>query len=166
MTYEFVRISEAHRNEVMRIFNYYVEHSFAAYPEEPLPDIFFDKVLEMTKGYPAYVIFKKPKNKVCGFCFLRPYHPFSVFRETAEISYFIEESETGKGLGGQALKLLEEKAKEMGIRNILASISSLNEGSIRFHRHHGFRECGRFLNIGKKMKEDFDVIWMQKEIGN
>jgi len=42
-----------------------------------------------------------------------------------------------------------------------AHISSLNEGSIRFHLRHGFTECGRFRRVGRKRGQDFDMVWMQ-----
>jgi len=71
----------------------------------------------------------------------------------------------GKGIGTKALKLLEEDGRNMGIKQILANISSYNEQSIEFHRKNGFLECGRFLNIGKKNGNNFDVVWMEKEIG-
>jgi phosphinothricin acetyltransferase len=60
------------------------------------------------------------------------------------------------------LDYLINKAKEKGITSILASISSLNERSINFHRKNGFIECGRFREIGKKKGKTFDVVYMQK----
>jgi L-amino acid N-acyltransferase YncA len=59
---------------------------------------------------------------------------------------------------------LEREGKKRGISCILASISSLNEGSIRFHARHGFNECGRFRNVGEKKGTLFDTVWMEKEI--
>ena len=59
---------------------------------------------------------------------------------------------------------LETAGKAQGIRTILASISSLNEGSIRFHERHGFIECGRFRNVGLKRGMVYDTVWMQKDI--
>jgi phosphinothricin acetyltransferase len=49
----------------------------------------------------------------------------------------------------------------MGVDTFLAHISSLNEGSIRFHLRHGFTECGRFRCVGRKRGHDFDMVWMQ-----
>jgi L-amino acid N-acyltransferase YncA len=151
-----------YQKEVMCIFNYYVGTSFAAYPENTLPESFFAKLQEMTTGYPAYVI--KVGDEVAGFCFLRPYSPFSTFKESAEITYFIKQDFTGRGIGKTVLDRLESDAAKMGIRNILASISSRNEQSIRFHEKHGFKQCGRLEATGKKFGEYFDVIWMQKRI--
>jgi phosphinothricin acetyltransferase len=52
----------------------------------------------------------------------------------------------------------------MGIVTVLASISSLNQSSLAFHKKNGFVECGRFVGIGRKMGTGFNVFWMQKKI--
>lgn len=155
---------EKYRSKVMGIFNYYVETGFAAYPEIKLPDKLFDMFLEIAQKYPVYVIKIKDTDQVAGFCLLRSYSPFSSFNETAEISYFIDKDYVGQGIGEQALQKLEQDAKMLKIKTILADISSKNIGSIRFHKKHGFGECGRFKNVGKKFGEYFDVVWMQKTI--
>ena len=157
-------MTEKYEKEVIDIFNYYVENSFAAYPELKLPYEFYNKFLEITRGYPAFVIKKKEIGNVIGFCFLRAYNPFPVFKETAEISYFIEKNEVGKGIGKKALEKLEEEAKKIGIKTLLADISSENIQSINFHKKNGFIECGRFHNVGKKHGKNFDVVWMEKAL--
>lgn len=161
----FEPLAAAHGPAVMAIFNYYVENSFAAYPEKKLPEEFFGRFLEMSRGYPAFAVREKKEGSVIGFCFLHAYHPFPTFKATAEITYFIAPAATGKGIGSDALALLEEGARTMGVRRLLASISSLNKGSIAFHARHGFAECGRFRRIGRKHGREFDMVWMQKELG-
>jgi phosphinothricin acetyltransferase len=52
----------------------------------------------------------------------------------------------------------------MGITALLASISSLNPGSLAFHRKKGFQECGRFVDAGRKKGRDFDEVWMQRMV--
>ncbi|HML26634.1 MAG TPA: N-acetyltransferase family protein, partial [Methanomethylovorans sp.] len=103
---------------------------------------------------------------VCaGFGMLRPHNPMPAFSHTAEITYFIRPELTGKGLGSQMLEYLVTEGKKRGISNVLASISSLNEGSIRFHQKNGFIECGRFRKVARKKDIFFDIVWMQKDIG-
>ncbi len=147
----------------MDIFNHYVLNSFAAYPESKIPNQFFSRFLEIGQAYPAFVI-KSADGRVIGFCLLRPYNPFSTFRETAEVSYFIRGGFTGKGLGTSALAMLEGEARKMGIRHLLADISSENPGSIAFHERNGYTRCGTFGDIGKKFGKSFSVIWMEKQI--
>lgn len=60
----------------------------------------------------------------------------------------------------------------MGILNMNACIARpvqdgryLNDDSIRFHDNMGFTEVGHFHNSGYKFGQWFDMIWMEKMIG-
>jgi phosphinothricin acetyltransferase len=149
--------------QVMRIFNYYVEHSAAAFFEDSVPEPFYFKMLELLGSYPSAAI-RTTNGRIVGFGMVRLHNPLPVFRHTGEITYFIDPQFTGRGLGGNLLTYLEGKARECGITCILAQISSKNYGSISFHKKNGFVESGRLTKIGKKNEEFFDIIWMQKEI--
>jgi L-amino acid N-acyltransferase YncA len=159
----FNPISEFEREEIIDLFNHYIEHSFAAYPEQKVPYEFFTFFLETSRNYPS-VVARLPDGNVAGFGLLRAHNPIPSFRHTAEITYFIQPGLTGNGLGSRILARLESEGKLKGITTILASISSLNKGSIRFHEQHGFTPCGRFVNVGMKRGVTFDTIWMQKFI--
>lgn len=161
MGYSISPISNEDRESIVDIFNYYVENSFAAYPENKLPCQAFDMFLQMANSFPTGSV-KDPNGKVVGFGMLRPHNPMPTFSQTAEVTYFIHSDHTGKGLGKMLLTSLEKEAAEKGITNILANISSLNPNSIKFHQKNGFIECGRFKKVGKKKGQEFDTVWMQK----
>lgn len=161
MEYDFFPLSSSDREEVIDIFNYYIENSFAAYPERRVPYEFFDLFLQATAGYPTAIAKNKSKT-VLGFGMLRPHSPLPTLAGTAEISYFVRPGCTGKGIGSSMLEYLLGEAREKRLHCILASISSFNEGSIRFHSQHGFFECGRFREVGIKHGNFFDIVWMQK----
>lgn len=148
--------------QVMEIFNYYVENSFAAYPQEKLPLPFYDMLLASYKGYPNAAVIVD--GEVAGFGGLRAYSPMSTFRRTAEVSYFLSPEHTGKGLGSAILAHLTDGAQQAGIDCLLASISSLNEASLRFHEKQGFERCGTLRRIGYKNGTEFDVVYMQRFI--
>lgn len=163
--FQFERLSEADRKPVIDIFNYYyyIENSIAAYPENKVDYALYDMLLNMARGYPA-VALKAEDGEIIGFGFLHPYNPFPTFKQASEITYFIKPEHTGKGIGSEMLEYFIQEARKMKIDSILASISSLNERSIKFHAKHGFVECGRFCRIGRKFSRDFDVVWMQRVI--
>jgi phosphinothricin acetyltransferase len=83
-------------------------------------------------------------------------------RQSASITYFIHPEFTGMGIGTAFLEHLLEAGSALGITNFLAHISSLNTGSIRFHQRHGFTECGRFIDVGRKLDQSFDMVWLQR----
>ncbi len=162
-TYTIRPIADEDREAVIDIFNHYVEHSFAAFPESRLPYQAFDMFRQMAHGYPSGAIADQ-NGVVVGFGMLRAHNPMPVFSGTAEWTCFIDRRHTGAGLGKTMLAFLESGGRQMGITNILAHISSLNEASIGFHLKHGFTECGRFENVGKKNGRLFSSVWMQKTL--
>jgi len=154
-------IGKSDCKEVMEIFNYYIENTFAAYPEQRLPDEFFETLLILSHGYPT-VAAKTEEGVVIGFGLLRPYNPLPAFFKTAEITYFLKPGFAGQGIGKAILDYLLDTGKKLGINAVLANVSSLNEESIRFHIKNGFSECGRFREIGRKKGQVFDVLYFQK----
>ncbi len=155
------QMAQEDSKEIADIFNYYIENSFAAYPETKLPPEFFDMVLAMTQGYPALTA-RNEEKILMGFGFLRPYNPMPTFFRTAEITYFVGPEFVGKGIGQALLEYLAQFARKAGISVILANVSSLNEQSIRFHLKNGFSQCGHFKQIGEKNGQIFDVVYFQR----
>ena len=160
MTIQLTPMSMADRKEVIDIFNHYIETSFAAFPDQPFPYESFELILSKCKGFPN--VAARNEQGMVGFGLLHAYNPFPVFSGTAEITYFIKPEWTGKEIGTMMLDYLCQKAKEKGIVTILASISSLNEQSLRFHQSRGFHECGCFRTVGRKKNVSFDIVYMQK----
>ncbi len=163
MKIEFKPMDPGHREQVIGIFNYYVENSFAAYPEDPFPPGFFDELLKMCEGYPA-VVAEDENGEIAGFGLLRPFHAYPAFSRTAFITYFLKPGFTRKGIGRRLLGYLIEQGRKKGITSILADISSLNHQSIDFHRNNGFVECGRLEGVGIKKGKVFDVVYMQRKV--
>jgi phosphinothricin acetyltransferase len=149
--------------QIIDIFNYYVENSFAAYPDDKAPYEFFDRFQQMAQGYP-FLVAKSDDGIVLGFGLLRPHSQIPSFSSAAEITIFVSPTHRGGGVGWGIISALVSEARRLGITAVLASISSLNPESLKFHRKAGFIECGRFVGIGKKRGQQFDVVWMQKNL--
>jgi L-amino acid N-acyltransferase YncA len=161
--YHFEPLTAAHREAVMSIYNHHVANSFAAFPDQPMPPVFFDKMMEMTKGYCAIVV-KGEDGQVIGYAMLRPHHFANTCKRTSEVTYFLLPESTRQGIGKAVLDYLIEQAKRLGINNLTASVSSLNTASMAFHRKNGFRECGCIRRVGRKFGQDFDMVWFQRQL--
>lgn len=161
--YHFTPIAASDGEALIEIFNYYIEESEAAFLEDPVSLGFFEKLLPYLKIYPSAAV-RDDQNTLVGFGMLRLHNQMPAFRHTAEITCFIRPDLTNQGIGRRMVQYLEEQGREAGIQNILACISSRNEGSIRFHTRSGFTECGRFKDAGIKNGRFFDTVWMQKTI--
>jgi len=145
---------------IVSIFNQFVAESFAAYPDQPVDESFFRDRWAAHPEYPFVVA--EVRGRVVGFAYLSPFHQASTMRHTASLTYFIHPDHTSQGIGTVFLEDLLPAGSTLGITNFLAHISSLNPGSVRFHLKHGFTECGRFINVGVKNGQPFDMVWLQK----
>ena len=162
MDIKFEKMGMVYQKDVMKIFNHYVENGTSAFPQDVVPEQFYEMLRKKSEGLSAYVLVDMNNDLVIGFCFLSPYSPLSTFISTSTISYFIDEKYVGKGLGTQCLLKLESDAAALGIHNLIAEISSENERSIKFHEKHGFQMVGKLNDIGEKLNKTFSVIYMQK----
>lgn len=163
MAYIFAEMSASHRRAVIDIFNYFITESHAAFLGEAVDYSFFNQFLKMAHGYPALVV-KAGPGQVVGFGFLRPHYIADSSQKAAQVTYFILPEYTRQGLGTALLDFFIGEARKMGLNSLLASISSRNRESLRFHLRNGFRECNRFLKVGRKFGQDVDAVWMQKQL--
>lgn len=156
-------IREDDGHEIIDIFNYYIENSFAAFPEQKVPYEFFGMLAGMAGELPT-VAARDCDGRILGFGMLRHHNPMPAFSHTAEVTYFLKPGMTGKGIGSSILKYLEDEGAKKGITRLLACVAAPNEGSIRFHEKHGFTHCGKFSKVARKNGVLFDTVWMEKGI--
>ncbi len=78
-------IAESDGKGIIDLFNYYIAHSFAAFPEQEVPYEFFGMFREAGKNYPS-VVLRDSAGDVIGFGLLRAHNPMPAFRHTAEIT--------------------------------------------------------------------------------
>lgn len=156
--------SDEDKEQIINIFNHYIENSMAAYPQKPLPVLAWELIKGKCIQGTVYVAVDSSDN-VVGFALLKSFMEIDTFAHTADLGYFIDPAHTGKGLGKLLLAELESKAREFGIKTLVANVSSQNPGSIAFHERTGFTRCGELPNVGDKRGGSFGLIWFYKNIG-
>ena len=61
-------------------------------------------------------------------------------------------------------KKLEDDAREMGLKNLIALLSTKNKISTKFYYKYGFKSCGIIQNIVKKFDTEFGIIILKKTL--
>jgi phosphinothricin acetyltransferase len=83
------------------------------------------------------------------------------YRLTVENSVYVHPDHQRAGVGSAILLDQIERARQLGIHVIVAGIDAEQEASLALHYKHGFREVGRFPQVGYKFDRWLDAVFMQ-----
>ncbi len=94
---------------------------------------------------PLYVY--ESEGNVIAWASIRDYHERPAYHATVELSIYIDHSETGKGLGSEILPECIRRCRGFGVKNIVASIYTHNEASIKLFKKFGFEQWGELPEV-------------------
>ena len=87
-------------------------------------------------------------NVVIGFVFIHPYRQGrTAVKQTAEISYFIDNNYRRMGIGKKLIEHMESKCYMLGIKTLIAIIIDTNEASINLIEKYGYEKWGHLPKI-------------------
>jgi len=145
------------------IYNWYVLNSTATFHLETVLQKELERMVSLGHHkYQSFVILFD--GEICGFCYLSQFRYKEAYDKSAEITLYLKQGFTGKGVGRRTLLFLEEIAKENNINNLVAVITEGNESSIILFEKAGYFKVGHLKNIGEKFGKALDVVSYQKEI--
>ena len=164
-------IKDAER--LLEIYAYYVENTAITFEYEvPGQEDFQGRIERTLKDYP-YLVLENDEERVCGYAYAGPFVGRAAYRYSCEVTIYLDHDTKGNGYGRALYEALEERLREMGIRNMYACIGDpveedeyLTKNSEHFHQHLGFSKVGEFHKCGYKFHRWYNMIWMEKFTGN
>ncbi len=102
-----------------------------------------------------------PASPIVGWGSLHTFRNKPGYRLTVENSVYVHPDRQREGIGSAILLDQIERAKALGLHVIVAGIDAEQTPSLALHYKHGFREVGRFGQIGYKFDRWLDVIFME-----
>jgi L-amino acid N-acyltransferase len=146
---------------MLNIINEAIIHTTALYDYEPrsfeTQKIWFEK--KISDKMP--VIVAEYENQTIGYGTYGIFRPFEGYKFCVEHSIYIAKEFRGKGIGKKILEELIKLGTDQGFHTMIAGIDAENLASYEFHKKYGFREIGRFHEVGYKFNKWLDVIFMQ-----
>lgn len=114
-------------------------------------------------GYPVIVVREAgdSSRKILGWGSLGSFHAKEGYQYTVEDSIYVGKNCQGKGVGKTLLAALIARAREMGMKTMVAEIEAGHAISIKMHAKEGFTEAGRLANAGYKFDRWLDLLIMQ-----
>lgn len=136
--------------------------------EEELPDISGEFLMDKSKANKnKSIYFVIEDSKPIGVVTIIDKFPLLTYKDdkTAWISICIGENQNrGKGIGKDAMRLLENQCKELGYETIELGVFSMNHRAIGLYKSLGYEEICINPNITYFNGKWYDDIRMQKNI--
>ena len=157
--------------ELLKIYAYYVTDTAISFETEvPSEEEFKLRIEEVLKSYPFIVACKD--DKILGYAYLHSFVGRKAYELSAETTIYQNPDKKKMGIGKKLYSVLEDIAKTQNITNLYSCIGYvdkedeyLNNNSVQFHEHIGFRMVGKFENCGHKFGRWYHMVWMEKIIG-
>jgi L-amino acid N-acyltransferase YncA len=164
-----VNIREAIESDclaISEIYNFYIVNSVVTFDENEISASDWTEKLQYLNqlGLP-FIVATSENQEILGFAYLAPWRQKSAFRKTAENSIYLRPAATGKRIGSKLMQELIERAKQAGIKEIVAVISDSGaSSSIRLHESFGFKKQGQLGKVGFKFGRWLGTVLMQKSL--
>lgn len=157
--------------ELLKIYAYYVTDTAISFETEvPSEEEFKLRIEEVLKSYPFIVACKD--EEILGYAYLHSFVGRKAYELSAETTIYLNPDKKKMGIGKKLYSVLEDVAKAQNITNLYSCIGYvdkedeyLNNNSVQFHEHIGFRMVGKFENCGHKFGRWYHMVWMEKIIG-
>lgn len=162
-------LSDAGR--LLEIYDYYVRNTAITFEyETPSQEEFVARMEKVMKRYPWLVIIRD--GVICGYAYAGVFKDRAAYDRSCETTIYLDNEAQKCGMGRLLYETLEAALKEIGILNMYACIGYpvkedeyLTRNSADFHEHLGFTTVGQFHKCGYKFGRWYDMIWMEKIIG-
>ena len=169
--YEIRSVTMEDAQQLLAIYSYYVKNTAITFEyEPPTLEEFKSRISNTLQKYPYLCILQE--GTILGYAYAGPFRTRAAYQWTAEMTIYLAPNAQKRGLGRKIYEDLERQLKEMGILNLYACIGYprtedeyLSSNSAQFHEHMGYIKVGEFHNCGYKYGHWYDMIYMEKIIG-
>lgn len=156
---------------LLEIYAPYVRETAVTFEYDvPSEAEFRGRILHTLEKYP-YLVAEQDGEPV-GYAYAGAFHTRAAYERGVETTVYIRKDRRRGGLGRELYEALEKILVCQNILNLNACIGYpetedeyLTKDSARFHERQGFRPVGRFHKCGYKFGRWYDMIWMEKHIG-
>lgn len=164
-----VKIEDA--EELLSIYAPYVRNTAISFEYEvpSLPE-FQDRIRNISSILPY--IKAVEAGEILGYAYAGKFKSRKAYDWSVEVTVYVREDSRRTGVGKLLYQALEDSLKCIGVLNMNACIAlpkeedeHLSHDSYYFHEKMGFHLVGIFHNIGYKFNTWYDMIWMEKIIG-
>lgn len=169
LTIRIAHISDA--ESLLRIYEPYVKNTAITFEYDvPTLDEYKQRINKTLTEYPYLVALIE--DEIVGYAYASRFKMRKAYDWAVETSIYIRQDMKRGGIGRFLYNALEEILKQQNVLNLNACIAYSEEedecvpnDSVAFHERMGYQLCGRFHKCGYKGNRWYDIVWMEKLIG-
>jgi len=163
--------TEEDAEEILNIYSYYITDTAVTF-EYSIPSVaeFSQRIINTLKMYP-YIVALDGGN-IIGYAYASEFKSRPAYGWAVETTVYLKRECIGRGIGKKLYLTLENILKQQNILNLNACIvytaendAYLDNTSAYFHSHLGYSKVAHFTKCGYKFGTWYDMIWMEKLIG-
>lgn len=153
------------------IYAPYVEQTAITFEYDvPSAEEFAARISGTLEEFPYLVV--EDDGRVLGYAYAGRLKARRAFDWAVETSIYLAGDARGRGIGRALHDALAKELVHMGVTNLYALVAAttdasdphLDDGSIRFHEHMGYREAGRLSHCGYKFDRWYDLVFMELDV--
>ena len=156
---------------LLEIYAYYVENTAISFEcEVPSLEEFKNRIAATLEKYPYLVL--EEDGMIRGYAYAGIFKGRAAYDHCCEVTIYLDRDSKRRGFARALYEELEKALRKIGIINLYACIADpvsedeyLTKNSEQFHQHMGYAKVGEFHKCGYKFGRWYNMIWMEKMIG-
>ena len=150
---------------IAEIYNHYVLGSTVTFDTEPKTAQ--DRMRWLAEHDDVYPVFVgEIEGEVVAWGALTRWAQRPAWRHTVEISVYVEQDSTGRGIGPAMTEALLSEATRIGHHSVIAQIVAENAVSLELAQRGGFEQVGLLREVGRKFDRWLDVVLVERILGD
>lgn len=157
--------------ELLAIYAPYVEKTAITFEYDvPTVEEFANRIEHTLKKYPYLVA--KQDGEIVGYAYAGTFYNRAAYDWAVETTVYVREDQKKNGIGKSLYETLENILAMQNVLNLNACVAypetedeHLTKNSAEFHAYMGYRLVGEFYKCGYKFGRWYNMIWMEKHIG-
>jgi phosphinothricin acetyltransferase len=154
-------IVESDIEQIVAIYNHYVESTSVSFEESPVSSVTLKERVDFVISLGLPWLVAETDGYIEGYAYAGQWNKRSAYKYTVEPSIYVAPDNTGKGVGKALYTKLLASLKSKNIKNAIGVIALPNPSSIALHEIMGFKKVGEFERIGMKFGQEVSVGYWQ-----
>lgn len=156
---------------LLEIYAPYVEKTAITFEYDvPTREEFAGRIARTLERYPYLAA--ETGGRIAGYAYAGPFKERAAYGWAVETTVYVRGEMKRQGIGKALYMALERALAAQNILNLNACIACpeaedpcLDWNSVGFHRSMGYRLVGEFRQCGYKFGRWYNMVWMEKHIG-